>query len=252
MARFQDKVVLITGAGVGLGRTLAHAFAHEGAHLVLADIDGAANQQTCDAISGSGAKCIAVTTDVSRRESVTAMVDAGIAAFGKIDVAVNNAGAHEPPGPFCDTTDQTFDHVIGVNLRGLWLCMQAEIAVMAPRKSGAIVNITAITDSVGANMMSVYVASKHGALGLTRSAALEFAKAGIRVNAVSPAGMRTPMFEAAAKANPEFVRQGAAAHPIGRIAETDEVAHAVLFLASEEASFVLGHSLKVDGGYTAA
>lgn len=252
MRRFDGKVVLITGAGIGLGQAVALAFAKEGARLVLSDIDASANQATLELVQQLGCEAFAVTADVSNRASVEALVTAAITRFGHLDVAVNNAGTHEPPGSFFDTGDDIFERVIGVNLRGVWLCMQAELRAMLPRASGAIINISAITDSVGAPAMSVYVASKHGVLGLTRSAALEFAKSGIRINAVSPAAMRTPMFEAAAQENPEFVAQGQAAHPIGRVAEPAEVAGAVLFLASEDASFVLGHSLKVDGGYTAA
>jgi NAD(P)-dependent dehydrogenase (short-subunit alcohol dehydrogenase family) len=250
MDRFVNKVVVVTGAGAGLGRSVAEEFAQEGAALVLADVNEANNLETRDIVTSRGGTAIAVTTDVSNRKSVDELVARAVAEFRRIDVAINNAGVDEPPGPFLDSTDESFDRIMGVNLRGMWLCMQAEIRAMLPHAKGAIVNVTSISDQIGPAFVRLYVASKHGALGLTQSAAIEFAQSGIRINAVAPGGMMTPMIAEVARLNPEFVKQGNAAHPIGRIADPREVARAILFLASDDASFIVGHSLKVDGGYT--
>ena len=250
--RFEEKVVIVTGSAGGLGRAIALTFASRGAKVALADTNEDANLQTLQLIENAGGQAIAITTDVADRASVADMVRETVDRLGDLDIAVNNAGIEQQPGFFLDLKEDVFDRVIAVNLRGIFLCMQAEIRAMLPRNKGAIVNVTSITDEIAAVGNPAYVASKHGALGLTRSIALEFAKVGIRINAVSPGGMRTPMYESVERLHPELVARGLALHPIGRIADLEEVVSAVLFLASDEASFILGHSLKVDGGYTAA
>jgi NAD(P)-dependent dehydrogenase (short-subunit alcohol dehydrogenase family) len=250
--RFNDKAVIVTGAASGLGRATALAFAHEGARVALADINGAANSELLETIEKLGGQAIALACNVASKESVCKMVSETVETFGGLDIAINNAGIEQPPGRFLDLAEETFDRVMSINLRGVFLCMQAEIREMLLRNKGAIVNVTSITDEIAAAGNPSYVASKHGALGLTRSLALEFATSGVRINAVSPGGMRTPMYEAVEKSHPELVARGVALHPIGRIADLNEVVNAILFLASDEASFILGHSLKVDGGYTVA
>lgn len=250
--RFEGKVVIVTGSAGGLGRAIALAFARQGAKVALADINKDGNLDTLQLVNQTGGEAIAISANVADRASVAEMVRETVTRLGDLDIAVNNAGIEQPPGLFLDLEEDLFDRVIAVNLRGIYLCMQAEIRAMLPRNKGAIVNITSITDEIGAAGNPAYVASKHGALGLTRSLALEFAKLGIRINAVSPGGMRTPMYESVERLHPELVARGLALHPIGRIADLEEVVNAVLFLASDDASFILGHSLKVDGGYTAA
>ena len=249
MARFSGKAVLVTGAGRGLGETIAVAFAREGASLVVADIDAATANQTKQKVLDLGAQAIAVAADVSSRGDVEGMIAEAVDAYGQLDIAINNAGVDQPPTPFADITEETFDQVVGVNYKGVWLCMQAEIQSMLGAGRGVIVNITSSSAHVGTPMMSVYGSSKHAALGLTRCAALEYVQQGIRINAVSPGGILTPMLAHVAETNPEYVEQGNAAHPIGRIASTTEIANCVLFAASDEASFMIGHALVVDGGY---
>ena len=249
--KFTDRTALVTGGGSGLGRATALAFAELGANVAIADIDANANEETLALLRQKTDKAFAHTTDVSNEESVKSLVRETIARFNSLDAAINNAGVEQQPQSFLEANDAVFDSVMNVNLRGVWYCMKAELDVMVPRGRGAIVNVTSITDSVGAVGNPIYVASKHAVLGLTRSAALEFAKCGIRINAVSPAGIRTRLYEEVEKRNPEFVARGLALHPIGRIASAEEVARTICFLASDDASYILGHSLKVDGGYTA-
>ncbi len=246
------QTVLVTGSGSGLGRATAVAFAEKGANLVLADISEDGNAETLALVLKTSGQGVAVTADVSRADDVARMVGEALARFGSLDVAINNAGIEQTPQPFTDVDDETYDRVMDVNCRGVWRCMKAEIAAMLPKGRGAIVNVTSITDEVGAAGNPIYVASKHAVLGLTRSAALEYAKSGIRVNAVSPAGIRTKLFEEVERLHPEHVARGMALHPIGRVATPEEVARVIRFLASDDASYITGHSLKVDGGYTAA
>ena len=252
MSRFNGKTVLITGVGRGLGYTVAEEFAKEGANLVLTDVHEDGLNDISNRVSELGARAIAITADVSSRSDVEKIVAGAVDEFGQLDVAVNNAAIDQNPEPFIDSTDEMFDKIMGVNVRGVWLCMQAEIKAMLSRQSGAIINITAISSHIGVTDFAMYGTSKHAVLGLTRCAALEYAKQGLRINAISPAGIMTPMVAELAKENPEFIEQGHAAHPIGRVAETLEVARTVLFMASDDASFVTGHALMVDGGYTAA
>ena len=265
MARFTGKTVLVTGAGRGLGETIAEEFAKEGANVVVVDIDEATANATRQKVADLGAEAIAVAADVSVRSDVEKMVSETSEAFGQLDIAVNNAGIEHTPTPFSELTDETFDKVVGVNYRGLWLSMQAEINAMLScsperensperekKEKGVIVNITSVAAHVGTPLMSIYGSSKHAAIGLTKSAALEYCQQGIRINSVSPGGILTPMLAHVAETNPEYIEQGNTAHPIGRIASTKEIADGVLYAASDEASFMVGHALVIDGGYTAA
>lgn len=244
--------MLITGAGRGLGVTLAEEFAKEGANLVLVDINEEGLSDTNALVVSLGAQAIAVAADVSKRSDVQKMIADAVDTFGQLDVAINNAAIDQAPEPFIDSTDEMFSKVIDVNYRGVWLCMQEQIKAMLTRESGTIINVTALSAHVGVDQFAMYASTKHAVLGLTRCAALEYANQGIRVNAISPAGINTPMHQEVAKQFPEYVEIGKAKHPIGRIAETVEIARAVLFLASEDASFVVGHALRIDGGYTVA
>ena len=252
MDRFSGKSVLITGAGRGLGFTIAESFAKEGANLVLVDIAEDGLKEIEKRVAELGANALAVSADVSARTDVEKLLAKAIEKYGRLDVAVNNAAIDQMPEPFTDSSDEMFDKVMNVNFRGVWLCMQAEIKAMLAQGSGSIINVSAVSGHVGAPQFAMYAASKHAVIGLTSCAALEYAKQGIRINAISPGGIKTPMVAELAKTNPEFIEQGNAMHPIGRVAETEEIARCVLFLASDEASFVVGHALRVDGGYTVA
>lgn len=243
----KGKVVIVTGAGKGLGRATAQAFARQGACVMLADRDAAANRESLEQIRAAGGTAETVAVDVTDESSVEAMVTQTVTTFGALDIAVNNAGIDQPVKPFLEQDDETFRRVIDVNLRGLWLCMRHELKVMVDAGKGAIVNVTSAADTMGSPMMPFYTASKHGALGLTRGVATEFAARGIRINAVAPGSMRTPMLEAVVGTVPD-AEQLSVTTPIGRIAEPEEVANAIVFLGSDDASFVVGHSLKVDGG----
>lgn len=251
MSRFSGKTVLVTGAGRGLGESIAEEFAKEGANLVVVDIDEATAVETAKKVADMGAEVLAVAADISTGSGAEKMVSETTDKFGRLDIAINNAGIDQMPTAFTEVTEETFDKVVGVNYRGLWLCMQAEIKAMLEVGSGVIVNITSVSAHVGTPLMSIYGSSKHAALGLTRSAALEYCQQGIRINAVSPGGILTPMLAHVAETNPEYIEQGNAAHPIGRIASTKEIADGVLFAASEEASFMIGQALTLDGGYVA-
>ena len=252
MTRFDGRTVLVTGAGRGLGCTIAEEFAKEGANLVLVDVNEEGLRDIKNVVTELGASAITVVADVSSRSDVEQMLAQTMETFGQLDVAVNNAAVDQVPEPFVESTDEMFNKVMDVNLRGVWLCMQEQIKAMLPRKSGSIVNITAVSAHVGAPQFAMYAASKHAVVGLTSCAAIEYASQGIRINSVSPGGINTPMHIEVAKQHPEFVEQGNAMHPIGRIAEPLEIARAVLFMASEDASFVVGHALMADGGYTVA
>lgn len=252
MSRFNKKTVLVTGAGRGLGVTIAAEFAKEGANLVLVDINEQGLTDAKAQVLALGAKAISVTADVTKRTDVQNMIAKAVEGFGQLDVAINNAAIDQQPEPFIESTDEMFDKVTNVNYRAVWLCMQEQIKAMLAKKSGAIINVAALSAHVGVNQFAMYASTKHAVLGLTRCAALEYASQGIRINAISPAGINTPMHQEVAKQFPEYVEMAKTMHPIGRIAETVEIARAILFLASEDASYVVGHALRTDGGYTVA
>ena len=249
---FEGKVALVTGGAGGIGRTTALAFAAAGAAVVVADRDEQAGQQVTGEIEAMGAHAAFVQVDVGRAADVKNMVDFVVKRFGRLDAAFNNAGIELENKTTADCDEDTFDRVINVNLKGVWLCMKYEIAQMLLQgHGGAIVNTASVAGLVGAPMMPAYCASKHGVVGLTKSAAAEYGRQKIRVNAVCPGVINTPMMERAFEADPRRKPQMERAHLLKRVGEPAEVANAVLFLCSDAASFVTGHPMAVDGGLVA-
>ena len=250
MARFEGMSVIVTGSSGGIGRAAAIRFAREGAKVALADLKEESNAETLGMISSEGGEAIALNVDVSVEAQVERMVEATVERFGGLDVGLNNAGVFQPLGQIHEQEDETFQKVMNVNLRGAWLCMKHQIRQMLKAGRGAIVNTTSSASVNGTPFSAFYSASKHGVLGLTRSAGIEYAASGIRINAIGPGGTMTPMLEAVMAKHPEFAEMGAERTPIGRNADPDEMASAILFLASDDASYVVGHNLLVDGGFS--
>lgn len=246
---FAAKVALVTGAGSGIGRASAQAFARRGARVLVADVDAEGGEETVGRIESAGGEAIFVRTDVSKAEEVEALVERAIEEYGRLDFAHNNAGIEGVPGPLAEGTEEDFERVISVNLKGVWLCMKYEIQQMLAQGGGAIVNTSSIGGLLGFQGLTPYTASKHGVSGLTKNAALDYASRGIRINAVAPGTIRTPMVARFTGGDPEVEAQLDAMHPVGRIAEPEEVAEVAAFLCSDGASFVHGQILPVDGGY---
>ena len=251
MAQFEGKVALVTGAGSGIGRASAMAFAQAGAKVVVADIVVAGGEETVQMIQQAGGEAIFVEADVSQASAVEAMVNKAVATYGRLDYAHNNAGIEGAMSSTVDCTEETWDRTIAINLKGVWLCMKYEIPQMLKQGGGAIVNTASIAGLVGSPGLPAYVASKHGVNGLTKAAALEYAKEGIRVNAVCPGAIRTPMIARVVEENPEMGQIIESMHPIGRAGEPEEVAQTVVWLCSDAASFVTGLPMAVDGGVVA-
>lgn len=245
------KVALVTGAASGIGRAAAGAFAREGARVVLSDVTAGAGEAAAAAIRGGGGEAVFAACDVSRPEQVQALVAGAVEAFGRVDFAFNNAGVEGETAPTAECTEANWDRVMAINLKGVWLCMREEIPRMLAQGGGAIVNCSSVAGVVGFAGIAAYSASKHGLIGLTRSAALEYAARGIRVNAVCPGVIRTPMVERFTGGEPEAEARLVASEPVGRMGTPEEVAAAVLWLCSDAASFVTGHAMAVDGGFVA-
>jgi NAD(P)-dependent dehydrogenase (short-subunit alcohol dehydrogenase family) len=247
---FEDKVTLVTGAASGIGRAAALQFAANGATVAVADIDEAGARSTAKAIEEIGGQAEAIGVDVADPESVRSMVDRVAGTFGALHYAFNNAGIVGAGSSVADMPVDVWDRGIAVMLTGVFLCMKFEIPLVVGSGGGAIVNTSSGAGIIGFPGMANYVAAKHGVIGLTKTAALEYISSGIRINAVCPGTARSRMVEDWIGGDPEAEAQVAGLHPIGRIAGPDEIAAAALWLCSDEASFVVGHALVVDGGYT--
>jgi NAD(P)-dependent dehydrogenase (short-subunit alcohol dehydrogenase family) len=251
MRKMDGKVSLVTGAASGIGRATALLFAEEGAKLVIADIASGSGQETVKMIRRAGGEAIFVRTDISQADEVKTLIDKTVQIYGRLDCAVNNAGREAQLTPTADCTEEDWDSVVNTNLKGTWLCLKYEIQQMLRQGAGAIVNTASVAGLVGVASMPAYVASKHGVIGLTKTAALEYGASGIRVNAVCPSATRTPLTEQVIAAMPELAKNMIANHPLGRIAQTREIAEAIVWLCSDAASFVTGHALVADGGFLA-
>jgi NAD(P)-dependent dehydrogenase (short-subunit alcohol dehydrogenase family) len=244
------KVALVTGGGSGIGRAASLAFAEAGAAVMVVDIDSDGGAETVAQIRHRGARADFIEADVAIDKQVEAMVAATVERFGRLDCAFNNAGIGGRWATLLDYDEQTFDRVIAVNVKGVWLCMRAEIRAMLPR-GGAIVNMASVAGLVGTPHIPAYGASKHAVVGLTKSAALTYVKQSIRVNAVCPAFINTPLVDNLIEMEPSLVDTVQTAQPIGRIGRPEEVAAAVIWLCSDAASFMTGLALPIDGGVMA-
>jgi NAD(P)-dependent dehydrogenase (short-subunit alcohol dehydrogenase family) len=251
MQEFQGKVALVTGGTTGIGRAAAIAYAREGANVVVAGRRVAEGEETVRLVRSQGREAIFVQTDVSQEAQVKNLIGRTLEQFGRLDFAFNNAGIEQTPTPFLEQTVETYDQVMDINVKGVWLSMRYEIPAMLKTGGGSIVNTSSGLGVIAMPGIEIYAASKHAVIGLTKSAALEFGKQGIRVNAVLPAAIETDMFQRFAGENPEVRAQVTALHPIGRIGKSEEIADAAIWLSSSRSSFVTGHSLLVDGGFTA-
>ena len=243
-----QKVAIVTGGNSGIGRATAIALAREGAKVTVAARRASEGEETVRLIKEAGSEGIFVKTDVANEDDVRSLVENTIKTYGRLDYAFNNAGIEEIMTPFLDQTTEKFDQIMNTNVRGVWLSMKYEIPQMIKSGGGAIVNNSSVAGIMGFPQMAIYIASKHAVLGLTKSAALEYAKSGIRINAIAPGGVETEMANRVNENNPQFLDYLTSMHPIGRIADPEEIANAVVWLLSEKASFVLGHTLLVDGG----
>jgi NAD(P)-dependent dehydrogenase (short-subunit alcohol dehydrogenase family) len=247
----ENKVALITGASSGIGRATAKIFAREGARLVLVDVAESGGQETLQMIKGVGAEAIFFKADVAKSVEVDAAVSQAIANHGRLDCAFNNAGIGGAGRLTHEYSEEEWNRVISINLTGVWLCMRAEITQMLKQGGGAIVNTSSIMGLTGAIRVPAYTAAKHGVAGLTKAAALEYGRHGIRVNSVCPAPIYTPLLMSAFEKRPDMEERYARSEPMKRLGQPEEVGEAVAWLCSDRASYVTGVPMPVDGGYMA-
>jgi NAD(P)-dependent dehydrogenase (short-subunit alcohol dehydrogenase family) len=249
----EDKVALVTGGASGIGRATALTFAREGAKLIIADLNEDGGHQKVHMITEQGGEATFVHVDVTQAQAVEALISKAVETYGRLDCAHNNAGIGSRPRVLLhELLEESWDRVIDINLKGVWLCMKYELIQMRKQSAGTIVNTASIMGLVGSwSRSGAYNASKHGVVGLTKTAAMEYATSGIRVNAVCPGYIRTPLLESLLTNQPEMEAQIVARHPVGRMGKPEEIAEAVVWLCSDAASFVTGHTMTVDGGYVA-
>lgn len=247
----ENKIALVTGGAAGIGRATALALAAEGATVMVADLAFDACEQTAREITAAGGTAAAHAVDVADEQAVEKLVKATVQTFGRLDIAFNNAGVGGVMGKTHEYPTDNWHQVLAVNLTGVWFCMKYELRQMLEQGGGSIVNTASVAGLIGMSGAPAYVAAKHGVVGLTKGAAMEYAKSNIRINAVCPGGVRTNMTEEADKALPGFLDKLAKHEPMGRLADPIEIANAVVWLSSDKASFMTGHALAVDGGFVA-